>query len=141
MDTAAGKKRILIVDDEVSFARMVKLNLEKSGQFEVRAENKPTYALSAAREFKPDLIVVDVIMPSMGGRQLVGEIRQAAPHLRVLYTSGYTFDALGDVEEFESEREFLAKPYDQAQLGLKVHACLRRRAAAEGKVWNPASKI
>src|SRR6266540_1981270 len=58
MDTVAEKKRILIVDDEVSFARMVKLNLEKTGAFEVRTENKATYALAAAREFKPDLIIL-----------------------------------------------------------------------------------
>jgi two-component SAPR family response regulator len=63
----------------------------------------------------------------MGGRQLVEQIRQVAPHLQVLYTSGYTFDALGDTDEFESDCNFLAKPYDQSQLGEKVYASLRRR--------------
>lgn len=74
--TAPAKKKILIVDDEVSFARMVKLNLEKTGAFEVRAENKASYALAAAREFKPDLIILDVIMPTMDGGDVSNQIKR-----------------------------------------------------------------
>ncbi len=69
------KKRILIIDDEASFTRMVKLNLEKTGTFEVREENRATYALAAAREFKPDLILLDVIMPTMDGGDVAAQIR------------------------------------------------------------------
>ena len=69
------KKRILIIDDEASFTRMVKLNLEKTGAFEVREENKATYALAAAREFKPDLILLDVIMPAMDGGDVAAQLR------------------------------------------------------------------
>ncbi len=75
------KKKILIVDDESSFTRMVKLNLEKTGAFEVREENKASYALSAAREFKPDLILLDVIMPSMDGGDVAAHIKNDR-HLR-----------------------------------------------------------
>src|SRR2546430_17585041 len=69
------KKRILIIDDEASFTRMVKLNLEKTGAFEVREENKATYALATAREFKPDVILLDVIMPTMDGGDVAAQIR------------------------------------------------------------------
>ena len=69
------KKRILIIDDEASFTRMVKLNLEKTGTFEVREENRATDALAAAREFKPDLILLDVIMPTMDGGDVASQIR------------------------------------------------------------------
>ena len=75
METETTKKRILIVDDEVSFGRMVKLNLEKTGDFEVRTESKASYALAAAREFKPDLIILDVIMPTMDGGDVSNQIR------------------------------------------------------------------
>ncbi len=68
------KKRILIIDDEPSFTRMVKLNLEKTGAFEVREENKATSALATAREFKPDLILLDVIMPTLDGGDVAGQI-------------------------------------------------------------------
>ncbi|HSH95577.1 MAG TPA: response regulator [Roseimicrobium sp.] len=60
-------KRILIIDDEVSFTRIMRMNLEKTGLYEVREENRATHAIKAAREFKPDLICLDVIMPAMEG--------------------------------------------------------------------------
>lgn len=74
-EPALSKKRILIIDDEVSFARMVKLNLEKSG-FEVRVENRAMFAISAAREFLPDLILLDVIMPTMDGGDVSKQIKR-----------------------------------------------------------------
>ena len=61
---------------DVSFALFVKLNLEKTGLFEVRAENKPNYALAAAREFKPDLVFLDVIMPTMDGGDVSNQFKR-----------------------------------------------------------------
>lgn len=69
------KKRILIIDDETSFTRMVKINLEKTGEFEVREENRALNGISAAREFKPDLILLDVVMPGMDGGDVAQHIR------------------------------------------------------------------
>jgi CheY-like chemotaxis protein len=62
-----AKKRILLVDDEKSLTNLLKLNLEETGNYEVRAENWAEDALPAAREFKPDLILLDIIMPRMPG--------------------------------------------------------------------------
>jgi DNA-binding response OmpR family regulator len=70
------KKRILIVDDEPSFTRMVKLNLEKTGQFEVREENRATAAVATAREFKPHLVILDVIMPGLDGGDVANLIKK-----------------------------------------------------------------
>ena len=69
------KKRILIIDDEPSFTRMVRLNLEKTGIFEVREENRAAGALNTARDFKPDLILLDVIMPTMDGGDVAAQIQ------------------------------------------------------------------
>lgn len=73
---APAKKKILVIDDEVSFARMVKLNLEKTGGFEVRVENRAMFALATAREFLPDVILLDVIMPSMDGGDVSKQIKR-----------------------------------------------------------------
>ena len=70
------KKRILIIDDEAAFTRMVKLNLEGTGAFEVREENRATYAMATAREFKPDLIFLDVIMPAKDGGDIAADLQK-----------------------------------------------------------------
>jgi len=72
------KKRILIVDDEVGFTRLFKLNLEQRPEYEVRVENWADNALSTAREFRPDLVLLDVIMPRMIGNEVAAGIRADA---------------------------------------------------------------
>ena len=72
------KKRILIVDDEISFTRLLKLNLEQTGQYEVRVENWAEEALKAAKTFKPDLIMLDIIMPRIFGGDVAAGIRADA---------------------------------------------------------------
>jgi len=68
-------KKILVVDDETSITRLLKLNLEKSGAFFVREENLGANCLTAAREFKPDLILLDVMMPDMDGGDVAAQIK------------------------------------------------------------------
>jgi len=75
------KKKILVVDDETSITRLLKLNLEKGGAFIVRTENAGSKTLAAAKEFKPDLILLDVMMPDIDGGD-VAAIIQADPLLR-----------------------------------------------------------
>ena len=70
-----AKKRILIVDDEPGITNLLRLNLEKSGHYIVRAENDAERVLSAAIEFKPDLLMLDVMMPGMSGGELAGKLR------------------------------------------------------------------
>ena len=63
-------KRILVVDDEPAVTRMVKLNLERTGDFIVKTENQGSQAVAAAREFQPDVTLLDVMMPDMGGEEV-----------------------------------------------------------------------
>jgi CheY-like chemotaxis protein len=74
-------KRILVVDDEPAITRMIQLNLEQTGRYDVRTENLGRNAIQAAREFRPDLILLDVMMPGMLGSE-IGERLQADPELR-----------------------------------------------------------
>ena len=61
------KKKILIIDDEQSFSEMVKVNLESTNKYEVKLEIDSRNALSSVRKYRPDLILLDVIMAHMEG--------------------------------------------------------------------------
>jgi len=75
------KKKILLVDDEKSFTNLLKLNLEETGNYEVRVENWAEDAVNAAKEFKPDLILLDIIMPRMPGGNVAALIKET-PQLK-----------------------------------------------------------
>ncbi|MGA2139951.1 MAG: response regulator [Verrucomicrobiia bacterium] len=71
-------RRILVVDDDTHATRMVKWALERTGRYEARELNDPTQVLDAAREFKPDLILLDVCMPGREGCEVAFQIRADA---------------------------------------------------------------
>lgn len=60
-------RRILLADDEAGFSEPLRMNLERGGLYEVRIENDSTKAVSVARTFQPDVILLDVVMPGMDG--------------------------------------------------------------------------
>ena len=68
------KKRILIVDDDIAAMNLLKAGLEKTGPYEVRAENSGRRALTAAKEFRPDLILLDVMLPDGDGGEIAARI-------------------------------------------------------------------
>jgi DNA-binding response OmpR family regulator len=72
------KKRILLIDDEVGFTRLFKLNMEQRAEYEVRVENWAEQAVTTAREFRPDLVLLDVIMPRMIGNDVAARLRADA---------------------------------------------------------------
>jgi CheY-like chemotaxis protein len=67
-------KRILVIDDEPSITRTMKLNLERSGAYSVCTENHADRALETARRFQPNLIFLDVMMPEIDGGHLAAQI-------------------------------------------------------------------
>lgn len=70
-----AKKRILVVDDDTSITRLLKLNLEQTDQYVVRVENNATHAVASATEFRPDLILLDVLMPGLDGGELANRFQ------------------------------------------------------------------
>jgi DNA-binding response OmpR family regulator len=131
-----GKKRILIVDDEVPFTRMVKLNLEKTGAFEVRAENRAASAIAAAREFKPDLIILDVIMPSLDGGDVQAQIKRdrALRNTPIIFLTATVSKREAGEGGLNSGGElFLAKPVSVENLVARIHEHLRPAAPPEEK--------
>lgn len=70
----SANPKILLVDDEVDFTELLAENLEESG-FEVTQVNDPTHALNTARTLRPDICIVDLVMPGMDGGDVVSAIR------------------------------------------------------------------
>ncbi len=83
-------KRVLIIDDEEVFTELVKMNPEATGRYEVRAENKGSLGLLAARQFKPDLILLDLIMPYMGGGEVSGQLEsdEETKNIPIVFVTG-----------------------------------------------------
>jgi two-component system, OmpR family, response regulator len=70
------KKKILVVDDEASMTWMLRRNLESTGKYEVRTENSGNAAAVAAREFHPDFILLDVMMPGVDGGEVAARLKE-----------------------------------------------------------------
>ena len=108
-----AKKKILIVDDEVGFTRVVKLNLDATGKYDVMVENKGAEALDAVQSFKPDLIFLDIIMPDVEGSEVARQIK-ADPKLKdipiVFLTATVTRQEVGAGRGLIGGLAFLAKP-------------------------------
>lgn len=64
-------RRILVVDDELNFANMIKFNLEATGEYDVQIESQGTQALMTALRYHPDLVLLDVIMPDKEGPEVM----------------------------------------------------------------------
>jgi two-component system OmpR family response regulator len=128
-----NKQRILVVDDEPKLSDLVRLFLEKQKRFEVRVENRSSHALDAAREFRPDLILLDVGMPGKDGGEVAREIKNDAalrPIPIVFFTSLVSQDEAGDRESVRGGMRFLAKPVDPSVLVATVDRVLTGAAQA-----------
>ena len=120
-----SKTKVFIVDDDVAASRLLAVGLERTGLFEVSVENVATRAISSARQFRPDVIFMDVCMPGEDGTDVAFHIQndatlRATPLIFLTsLVSGQEASAQG-VER--GGREFLAKPASLA----KVIACIDR---------------
>ena len=121
-----SKIRILVVDDEPSITRMLKLNLEETNEYEVRVENVSANALSAAQVFHPDLVLMDVLMPGRDGGELAGDFQASPTQLRavpiVFLTAAATKSEVASGHGLIGGLPFLAKPVDIPE----VIACLKK---------------
>ncbi|MCM3877791.1 MAG: PAS domain S-box protein [Thermoanaerobaculia bacterium] len=120
-----GTETVLAVEDEDAVRRIVKIALESAGYRVIEARDGPE-ALEAARRHTGaiHLVVTDVVMPEMSGRELVERIVKDHPDVRILYMSGYTDDAVMRHGIVESGVAFLQKPFSPLALARKVREVL-----------------
>ncbi len=127
-----NKRRILVVDDEPKLSELVRLFLERTQRFDVRVENRSAHAVATAREFRPEMILLDVDMPGKDGGQVARELKDDAT-LRatpVLFlTSLISRAEAGECETLRGEMRFLAKPVDPKVLVDTVDRILAGAAA------------
>jgi CheY-like chemotaxis protein len=113
------KKRILLLDDEMDFAQVMKMTLELTGEFEVRTAVRSSTFITVAEDYRPDLILLDCMMPLLDGGEVAAQI-QADPVLKD--TPFMFFTATADQPEQRPSRcyagvqTYLPKTMDLADL-------------------------
>jgi len=120
-----GSETVLLVEDEESVRQLVRETLESKGYNVIQAEHGEAGLLAATKlDATLDLVITDVVMPGMSGRELVHELSKIRPETKVLYLSGYTEDTILSEGSIESGTAFLQKPFTLQNLLRKVREVL-----------------
>jgi CheY-like chemotaxis protein len=131
------KTRILVIDDEAEFSSMLKAQLESAGYFLVREENDERRAQTTAREFGPDLVLLDVMMPNLEGSEVAAIIRNDR-HLRnipVLFLTALVSEADAPEGSYTSGgHTFLPKSLPLAKLVECISSALNHGRPAVAAV-------
>lgn len=126
MEIPNGKgETVLVVDDELAIMKMARVMLERLG-YNVLGASSPTQALQNAHESGSiiDLLITDVVMPEMNGRDLAEKLRLKFPKLKMVYMSGYTADIITHRGFLEEDVLFIQKPFTKSDLAIKVRQAL-----------------
>lgn len=122
-DTPQGHERILLVEDETVVGKLVRTILLRQGYDVVEAPDPAAALDRCANGFAFDLLLTDVVMPGMNGRELAERVNMLQPGIKVLFMSGYTRHALTGTP-LEHGRGFLQKPFSAPDLATKVREIL-----------------
>ncbi len=124
-------RRILIVDNDKNTTHLVKILLEKTGRYVVFEENDSTRAHQTARNFRPDLIFLDVVMPDRDGGEIAAQIR-ADPELHntpIIFLTALVTRAEAKTGLHIDGHPFLAKPINIPELIEAIERVLPAHAA------------
>lgn len=121
------KKKILLIDDEQHLCRIMKMNLERTGEFEVRTAHSGREGLELAKAVKFDLVITDFRMPGMDGRAVLSALKKMSPQMPVVLFSIYHDDADTITPEIESKADgIISKPIEHAQLYKTIQQALSK---------------
>jgi CheY-like chemotaxis protein len=122
------RRRILIVDDERDFLAMVALTLQQTGRYEVRGESDARRAVDVARQFRPEVVLLDVMMPELDGGD-VAQALQADPatrHIPIIYLTALVArqEAPNQGPLRSGGHCYLPKPIELAELDRRLRQAL-----------------
>ena len=122
-----GTETLLLVDDDLEVRNIARIALEGAG-YVVKEASGGEEALSdvTARSIAVALLVTDVVMPRMSGKELARRLQEICPKVRVLYISGYTANVISHHGILEAGLDFLQKPFSSTELLTKVREILDR---------------
>ena len=118
---------VLLVEDELAILKMGKIMLEKLG-YKVLAASTPNEAMVLADKYAGDicLLITDVVLPDMNGRDLADQIHNLNPEIKILFMSGYTANAIAHRGVLDDGINFLSKPFSEEALAVMVNQVLSR---------------
>jgi PAS domain S-box-containing protein len=121
-----GSETVLLVEDEESVRQLVRETLEAKGYKVLEADHGAAALRIASDHHGPiDMLITDVVMPGMSGRELSEQLSASDPDIKILYLSGYTEDAVVHQGVLEPGTSFLQKPFTLQALARKVREVLR----------------
>ena len=123
-----GNETVLVVEDDPGVRAITTLTLAKYGYNVLEATDGPAALLVSADRKTIDLLVSDVVMPEMSGRQLADALLTSRPQCRILFMSGYNEEMLADRTAGGPTEAFIQKPFTPVTLARKVREILDRRA-------------
>jgi hypothetical protein len=124
-----GKETILVVEDQADVREYAAAVLRQYGYHVILAANAGE-ALLACERTPIHLVLTDVVMPHVGGRELAARLERARPELKVLFMSGYTDNVILHHEHLEANGQFVQKPFTPVELAAKVRQVLGPPPAA-----------
>ena len=127
--TPGGNETVLVVEDQAEVRKYAADALKTYGYKVIQAENEADALLFCARE-PIDLVLTDVVMPNVSGRELAEHVLQQRPGMKVLFMSGYTDDAVENRGVLRKGAGFIQKPFSPSQLADKVRETLAADRAA-----------
>ena len=124
-ESQKGLETILLVEDDMSILRMTKTMLERLG-YTVLAANTPDEAINISKTSHNEihLLLTDVVMPSMNGRDLAENILKTFPKMKNLYMSGYTANVIAHRGILDEGLNFISKPFSKQELSKKLREIL-----------------
>ncbi len=116
-DSTGGNETILVAEDEEMIGRLIRRILEPRG-YHILFANDGEEALKVAREHESqiDLVISDVVMPNLSGPELVRQLRETRPDIKIIFMSGYTQEGTLDTLQFGDDAEIIEKPFTREML-------------------------